>query len=129
MAVSPLNVQSRVVVEQVVGDGYVALQTGGQTAWVTAGHNTQDESCWMQIKSTSIQTAIVCFHILCPSVFVCMYVAVSMCYCACLQMCVTCLSGSDESCVSLTVLPVDIQIWTLRQCDDHIHVTLITCHQ
>lgn len=51
MAVSPLNVQPRVVVEQVVGDGYVALQTGGQTAWVTAGHNTQDESCWMLIHT------------------------------------------------------------------------------
>lgn len=53
MAVSPLNVQPRVVVEQVVGDGYVAFKyRGTDSSWVTVGHNMQsvintslDESC------------------------------------------------------------------------------------
>lgn len=44
-------------------------------------------------------------------------------------MCVTCLSSSDERCVPLAVLPVDIQIRTPRQRYDDIHVTLITCNQ
>lgn len=46
-------------------------------------------------------------------------------------MCVdlTCLSGGDESCVSLTVLPVDIQIRTLRQRYDDVNITLVTCNQ
>lgn len=41
----------------------------------------------------------------------------------------TSLSSSYESCVSLAVLPVDIQIRTLSQRYDNIHVTLVTCNQ
>lgn len=46
-----------------------------------------------------------------------------------LQMCLTCLCGGDERCVSLAVLPVDVQIRTLRQSYDDVHVTLITRDQ
>lgn len=44
-------------------------------------------------------------------------------------MCLTCLCGGDERCVSLAVLPVDVQIRTLRQSYDDVHVTLITRDQ
>jgi len=47
--------------------------------------------------------------------------------CACLY--VTCLCGSNESSVSLAVLPVDIQVWAMRQRYDDIHKTLVTCNQ
>lgn len=59
-----------------------------------------------------------------------------VCVCVCarrhyawLQMCLTCLRGGDQRCVSLAVLPVDVQIRTLRQSYDDVHVTLITRDQ
>lgn len=39
------------------------------------------------------------------------------------------MSSSDESCVSLAVLPVDIQIGTLRQRYDDVYVALVACDQ
>lgn len=40
VAVSPLEVQPRVVVEQIVGDCYVALKNTGMD-WLSSGHNKQ----------------------------------------------------------------------------------------
>lgn len=48
------------------------------------------------------------------------------CICVCV---VTCLCSSDESSVSLTVLPVDFQVGTLRQRYDHVHKTLVARDQ
>lgn len=79
---------------------------------------------------------LICFHTF--SEFIAVAVSVVslsarsnclICHYVYLHMCVTCLSSSDESCVSLTVLPVDIQMWTLRQRYDDVHVTLIGCNQ
>lgn len=41
----------------------------------------------------------------------------------------TCLRRGDEGRVSLAVLPVDVQVWTLRQRYDDVHVALVARHQ
>lgn len=43
--------------------------------------------------------------------------------------CVTCLCSSDEGSVSLAVLPVDVQVRTLRQSYDDVHKPLVTRNQ
>jgi len=40
----------------------------------------------------------------------------------------TCLCSSHESSVPFIILPVHVHMWTLRKCNDHIHVALVTRH-
>lgn len=85
---------------------------------------------------TSVSQSLTCVqqycepvgHLLCVSDI--LYYCGQVCVCAEVHVVeLTCLRGSDESCVSLAVLPVDLQIQTLRQRYDNIHVTLVTCNQ
>lgn len=170
MAVPLLDVQARVVVEQVVGDCYVALENRG-----TDNRNCTMQSLWRwldrdllnafshlshfgQGKSTSIRLVLTQSSLLFPkslsvqscvfscasvsallhTVCVCVFVSVCLCVCVtkpvsdkllCPFVCVTCLGGGDERCVPLAVLPVDIQMRTLRERYDDVHVALITGDQ
>lgn len=40
----------------------------------------------------------------------------------------TCLCSSDESSVAFLILPIHVQIWTLREGNDHVHITMVTRH-
>lgn len=177
MAVPPLDVQARVVVEQVVGDCYVALENRGtdnrncttqslwrwldrdlQNAFSHLSHFGQGKSASIQLvltqssllflKSLSVQSCVFsCASVsalapncqfVCVCVCACVFVTERRCVCVtkpvsdkllCPFVCGTCLGGGDERCIPLAVLPVDIQIRTLRERYDDVHEALITGNQ
>lgn len=71
-------------------------------------------------SSTLLQPVSICEHTTKPNVTL---------NCQVVSVCVTCLCGGDQGGVSLAVLPVDIQVWTLRQSYHNVHKSLVTRYQ
>ena len=126
VTVPPLHVQPRVVVQQVVTDHDVSWT--GREGGMEEGERGRGGEEEGRLRANGARVgeteSVVKLGTENRSACLCR----CACLCACVRVTPTCLCGSDEGGVSLVVLPVHIQVRTLRQSDDHVHVALVTRH-